>query len=180
MTRAPGRDDAHAVGSAVVTDLHTARLRLDPIATAEGERIVARRPDPGDSWADDYPFPGDVMGVSAFLRASAAHGDQQPFGHYRITRRHDGMTIGGIGFKGRPAEGCVEIGYGLAPSARGQGLAAEALTVLLRVATANGLSRVVASTTADNPASQRTLERAGFTLVDRAGALLHYEKLVSP
>ncbi len=87
----------------------------------------------------------------------------------------DGQAIGGIGFKGQPADGCVEVGYGLAPSARGQGYAAEALVALLDVAHDHGLSRVVADTTGDNVASQRTLERAGFRHMGTNGDTYLYE-----
>jgi RimJ/RimL family protein N-acetyltransferase len=104
-----------------MTDLQTPRLSLHAIDIAEGERIVARRPAAEDAWAKDYPFDGDVIGVTAFLRATAAHGEQRPFGCYQITRTADGKAIGGIGFKGQPIDGCVEVGYGLAPSARGNG-----------------------------------------------------------
>src|ERR1700744_4342815 len=67
-----------------MTDLQTPRLSLHAIDTAEGERIVARRAAAEDAWAEDYPFDGDVIGVTAFLRATAAHGDHRPFGSYRI------------------------------------------------------------------------------------------------
>ncbi|MEV4825158.1 GNAT family protein [Micromonospora sp. NPDC049274] len=161
-----------------MTELRTARLRLHAIDAAEGQRIVARRPEADDAWADDYPFDGDIYGVRAFLDATAAHGDQRPFGHYRITRATDGKAVGGIGFKGQPDDGCVEVGYGLSPSARGHGYAAEALAALLDVAAGHGLSRVVADTTADNVASQRTLERAGFRRLANSGDLHRYEVLL--
>jgi RimJ/RimL family protein N-acetyltransferase len=163
-----------------VTDLRTPRLCLHAIDPAEGERIVRRRAAAGDVWAEDYPFDGDVVGVTAFLQATAARGDQRPFGHYRITRTADGRAIGGIGFKGRPDGGCVEVGYGLSPSARGHGYAAEALGALLTVAAAHGLSRVVADTTGDNVASRRTLERAGFRHLGDDGRLCRYEVLLLP
>lgn len=82
-----------------VTDLRTARLWLHAIDVEEGQRIVARAAGPADDWADDYPFEGDVGAVGAFLRATVEHGEQQPFG------------------------------YGLAPSARGHGYAAEGTQV---------------------------------------------------
>jgi RimJ/RimL family protein N-acetyltransferase len=158
-----------------VTDLRTARLRLHAIDVAEGERILARSPGPGDSWASDFPFEGDVGAVGGFLRAAAARGEQRPFGYYRVTRLADGQAVGGVGFKGRPDGGSVEIGYGLAPSARGQGYAAEAVVALLAVAADHGLSRVLADTTLDNIASQRTLLRARFRLVGTDDELHHYE-----
>jgi RimJ/RimL family protein N-acetyltransferase len=157
-----------------VTNLRTERLLLHAIDVAEGERIAARSPGPDDAWVEDFPFEGDVGAVGAFLRASAEGGEQQPFGYYRITRQADGRAIGGIGFKGRPADGRVEIGYGLAPSARGQGYAAEAVRALMTVAVGHGISRVIADTTLDNVASQRTLTKAGFRRTDTDHELHYY------
>ncbi|MBJ7610541.1 MAG: GNAT family N-acetyltransferase [Candidatus Dormibacteraeota bacterium] len=162
-----------------MTDVRTSRLHLHAIDAAEGERIVARRAGPADAWADDFPFEGDVGAVGGFLRATAERGEQRPFGYYRITRLADGQAVGGIGFKGQPDGGCVEIGYGLAPSARGHGYAAEALDALLAMAAERGLSRVIADTTPDNIASQRTLIRAGFRLVGTDVERYHYEALLS-
>ncbi len=161
-----------------MTDVRTSRLLLHAIDATEGERIVARRAGPTDVWADDFPFEGDIGAVGGFLRATAAHGDQRPFGYYRITRLADGRAVGGIGFKGQPDGGCIEIGYGLAPSARGHGYAAEAVVALLAIAADHGLSRVIADTTVDNIASQRTLLRAGFRLLATDSELHHYEALL--
>ena len=156
-------------------DLRTLRLELHAIDVDEGERIVSKTPAPTDSWADDFPFEGDAGAAAAFLRASTSQGDQRPFGFYRITRLADGRAVGGIGFKGQPDGGCVEIGYGLAPSARGHGYAAEAVIAVVAMAADHGLSRVIADTTPDNIASQRTLIRAGFRLVGTDAELHHYE-----
>ena len=134
---------------------------------------------PADAWADDFPFQGDVGAAGSYLRATAMHGEQRPFGYYRITRLSDGRAIGGLGFKGQPDGGCVEIGYGLAPSARGHGYAAEAVIALLTVAADHGLSRVIADTTLDNIASQRTLVRAGFRPVSTGAELHRYEALLN-
>lgn len=161
-----------------MTDRRTLRLHLRAIDAAEGERIVARAAGPTDAWVDGFPSTGDVGAVGAFLSATAEHGDQRPFGYYRITRLADGRVVGGIGFKGRPRGGCVEIGYGLAPSGRGHGYAAEAITALLGIAVDNGVSTVVATTTPDNIASQRSLLRAGFSVVRADDELQHYEVLL--
>ena len=158
-----------------MSDVRTSRLQLHAIDVAEGERIAARSAGPADAWAEDFPFEGDLAAVGGFLRASAAHGEQRPFGYYRITRLADGLAVGGIGFKGRPDGGSVEIGYGLAPSARGHGYAAEAVVALLAIAAEHGVSRVVADTTPDNVASQRTLTRAGFRLVGTDAEFHQYE-----
>src|SRR5580698_1777627 len=130
-----------------MTDIRTSRLQLHAVDVAEAERIVARSAGPADVWADDFPFEGDVGAVGAFLRATAARGEQRPFGYYRITRLADGRAVGGIGFKGQPEGGSVEIGYGLVPSARGFGYAAEAVVALLTMAADHGLFKVIAETT---------------------------------
>jgi RimJ/RimL family protein N-acetyltransferase len=161
-----------------MTDLRTPRLLLRPIDTAEGERMVARTAGPTDAWADDFPSTGDVRAVVAFLHATAAHGDQRPFGYYRITRLADGRAVGGIGFKSQPQDGCVEIGYGLAPSSRGHGYGAEAIVILLGIAEDHGLAKVIANTTLTNIASQRTLVRAGFELAESDDELQYYEALL--
>ncbi len=161
-----------------MTDIRTSRLTLHAIDVTEGLRIVARRVGPADAWADDFPFEGDVGAVGGFLRATAASGEQRPFGYCRITRLADGRAVGGIGFKGQPDGGCVEIGYGLAPSARGHGFAAEAVVALLAVAADQRVPKVIADTTLDNIASQRTLIRAGFHLVDTDSEFHHFETLL--
>jgi RimJ/RimL family protein N-acetyltransferase len=174
--------DSSATGvkfAAAMTAIRTSRLQLHAIDVGEAERIVARRAGPADAWAEDFPFEGDVGAVGAFLRATASHGEQRPFGYYRITRLSDGRAVGGAGFKGQPDGGCVEIGYGLAPSARDHGYAAEAVIALLTIAADHGLSRVIADTPLNNIASQRTLMRAGFRLVSTDAELHRYEVLLT-
>jgi RimJ/RimL family protein N-acetyltransferase len=161
-----------------MTDIRARRLHVHPVDVAEAERLVAGTPGHADAWADDFPSEGDVRAVGAFLYNSAAHGEQRPFGYYRITRLADRRAVGGIGFKGRPAGGRVEIGYGLAPSARGHGYAAEAVVALLAIAAEHGLATVTAETTLDNIASQRTLVRAGFRLVGSDDGLHCYEAVL--
>jgi len=158
-----------------VIDTRTTRLTLHAIDVAQARRIRDRAPRKVDAWAADYPFEGDLAAVGGFLHASEQHGEQRPFGPYQITRQSDGLAIGGIGFKGRPEAGTVEIGYGLVPSARGHGFAAEALLALMVIAGEHGVTRVRADTGPDNVASQRTLEHAGFNRVAADAGSLHYE-----
>jgi len=160
-----------------MSDLSTLRLQLHAVDVAEAERIVARSPGPTDAWAEDYPFEGDLGALEGFLRASARE-DQQPFGYYRITRLIDGRAIGGVGFKGQPDSGSGEIGYGLAPSARGHGYTAEAVTAVLTMAAEHGVSKVIADTTLANIASQKTLTRSGFHLLRTDDSLNYYEALL--
>jgi len=153
-------------------DLLTDRLVLHPVDRAEAQRIRDRRPDPQDDWAADYPFEGDVDALTALLRATEDGRDPRPFGYYQV--QVGGRAVGGIGFFGPPAEGVVEIGYGLAPSARGHGYAGEAVVALLAAAADLGVTTVHARTDADNAASRQTLRRAGFVENGRDGELLRY------
>jgi RimJ/RimL family protein N-acetyltransferase len=171
---------ATAAAAATARRLATARGRhvsLHAVDVAEAERIRDNRPTATDSWSPGYPFEGDREAVEAFLAASAAHGDQQPFGYYRITRLNDGLTVGGIGFLGPPdAHGRVEVGFGLIPAARGQGYAREALDALLQLAREHGVREVRADTALGNVASQRTLLGAGFVEQGADTQLRHYRR----
>ena len=86
-----------------------------------------------------------------------------------VVRRADGRIIGDIGTHGPPdTEGCVEIGYAIAPSAQGQGIgtAAVAALVVSRLAATPGIRGLTAATGAQNTASRRLLERQGFRITD--------------
>jgi RimJ/RimL family protein N-acetyltransferase len=155
-------------------DIETSHLILHAVDELEARRILARAPGPRDAWAADYPFAGDIAAIDSFLRATEQHGEQRPFGYYQIIRAADGLAVGGAGFKGPPDDGNIEVGYGLAPSARGHGFASEAVTALLILAAENGVDTVLADTTDDNVASQRTLVSAGFTLVGTHAGLHRY------
>lgn len=81
-----------------------------------------------------------------------------------VVRRADGRIIGDLGTHGPPdSEGCVEIGYTLAPSARGQGIGTAAVAALVGgLAAVPGIRRLTAVTGAQNTASRRLLEHHGF------------------
>ena len=83
-----------------------------------------------------------------------------------VVRRADGQIVGDLGTHGPPdATGCVEIGYSLAPSARGKGIGTAAVGALVeRLAAVPGIHRITAVTGAENAASRRLLERQGFRL----------------
>jgi ribosomal-protein-alanine N-acetyltransferase len=83
-----------------------------------------------------------------------------------IVGRADGRILGDLGTHGPPdGEGCVEIGYSLAPSARGQGIGTAAVGALVsRLTAVPGIRRITAVTGAQNTASRRLLERQGFRI----------------
>lgn len=165
---------AHTSGMAASSSAWASpRLELRPVPWDTVKAIVdgCRLAD----WADDFPATGDVVIARLLHRAGPRpsprdeHSDL--WGHYHVIERSSGLVIGGIGFFGPPSsDGEAEIGYGIVPSRRGVGYATEGVVALVAAAwTYPGVARVVANTDADNIASQRVLEKAGFHLVDQAG-----------
>ena len=145
-----------------MTSLRSDRLRLDTLTRAEAAAIVADD-RVGRRWAPDFPIDGDRLVASLILEAGEDYDEDEPLGPLLIRRRDTDEVVGGIGFLHAPDErGGVEIGYGLAPTARGTGLATEAVRAVAGHAFEHGIARVIALTTADNLPSQAVLERAGF------------------
>jgi broad specificity phosphatase PhoE len=81
-----------------------------------------------------------------------------------VIRTADGQIIGDLGTHGpADSEGCVEIGFALAPSERGKGTGTAAVSALVgRLATVAQIRQLIAVTGAENTASRRLLERVGF------------------
>lgn len=148
------------------------RVVLVRITPDLAQRICVRDERPGDAWHAEYPFADELDP----LRALATATDPDPvFTMYLVRRVADGLAVGGIGFFGPPdGDGCVELGYGLVPSARGAGLASEAVTLALAHAARAGARAAVADAEVDNGASRRVLVKAGFVEVGRDGSLVRY------
>jgi [ribosomal protein S5]-alanine N-acetyltransferase len=153
--------------------IQTLRLDLAPVdaddarAVLSGERLVG--------WASDYPTEGDF--VVARMVVGNPGSLHNPYVPYKIRLRAPGLVIGGCGFLGPPdPAGSVEIGYGLAPSHRGQGLATEAVNGLIESAWKDPrVNLVIALTDKDNEPSQGVLRRAGFVQVDAGTEALRWE-----
>lgn len=134
--------------------LATPRLDLIPL-DAETRAAILEGRGAGRSWADGYPTPGD-------LEVAAMPAAPEPWTQYAIVERASGLVIGGAGFHRAPANGEVEIGYGLTEAARGRGYATEAVRALIDIARRHGAMAVIAETDHGNRESERVLERNGF------------------
>ncbi len=81
-----------------------------------------------------------------------------------IIELKDGTYAGDLSFKGLSADGSVEIGYGILQEHQGCGYATEAVGAAAAWALQQpGITRVEAETEPDNLASQRVLEKCGFS-----------------
>ena len=77
--------------------------------------------------------------------------------------------VGWGGYKGPPRDGRVELGYEIAESRWGRGLATDAVRAMLAEAFADpDVSAVIAHTLPEPNASTRVLEKAGFRFVGPA------------
>ncbi|GAA3600926.1 hypothetical protein GCM10022223_15750 [Kineosporia mesophila] len=141
--------------------LTTARLSLRELTPAQVAELLdphAAAPD----WIPGYPLPGSKNAATGFGRRGP--GDLRfGFGMYHLVRTADGLVIGEMGFHRPPADGTVEVGFGLAEAARGAGYASEALAALVRWAfTQAGVDQIVARALGSNQSSQGVLTRTGF------------------
>ena len=91
--------------------------------------------------------------------------------------KDSGLVIGEAGFKGLPdAEGAVEIGYGIAQSHRGRGLATEAVLAMCEWAFhQSGVRAIKAECLAENSGSIGVLGRSGFIQANSDAAMLRWE-----
>ena len=82
---------------------------------------------------------------------------------FYIVRLADNSIVGSCGFKSEPLDQQVEIGYGVAPSARAQGIASAAVAELIRIATQLGSAkRLMARVNPDNLPSIHVVQKNGF------------------
>ena len=97
----------------------------------------------------------------ALLHASTS---ADPWTHgFSLVLLDTDTVVGSAGFKGPPANGVVEIAYGLSPEHQGKGYATEAAEALTAHAFDSGEVRVVrAHTLPESNASGRVLTKCGF------------------
>ncbi|MFD0265145.1 GNAT family N-acetyltransferase [Streptomyces sp. NPDC127106] len=131
----------------------------------------------GFAWPEDGPGEGTryAAGMKATAYREGAY--RLGWGAYAVVRTHDRRAIGGIGFHAAPdADGNVEVGYDLVPSARGNGFATDALNGLAAWAFGQPGPAVVlhARVDEDNTPSRGVVERAGFERTGTAGGEVRY------
>ncbi|MEU9589183.1 GNAT family N-acetyltransferase [Streptomyces sp. NPDC048193] len=155
--------------SEALAELTTERLVLRTWTAAEAAAVLGREgAAPPADWAGDFPAEGDRV-IAGLLGDRPAWLGR--YGHRLIIERDGGLVVGSIGLFWPPAEGAVELGYGVVASRRGRGYATEATRALAALAlTAPGVHTVTACVELSNPASVRVLEKAGFERVDSTGA----------
>lgn len=142
---------------AALHDRAVALVAGDPVhpPTIPGASLGDLLPDgllPGTGW----PQPGDLLGLAG-----------SP-GTFLIVV--DGAVAGGTGPVGVPdADGVLEIGYGIAPAYRGQGVATAAVRLLCAQLFADPRVRAISAEMLEgNAPSRQLVERLGFRRQARA------------
>lgn len=163
-------------GAGYPLTLTAGRVALRALLPATAARVADGDPA-GFDWIDGTPPETTSGGAGIAVRAAAAGHYRPGWGVFVLTDTTTGTALGSIGFHGPPdADGCVEIGYDLSPSARGAGWATDAARLLTGWAAAQPEVRTVcALTEPENVPSQRVLERTGFRFVGEREGLRAYE-----
>jgi RimJ/RimL family protein N-acetyltransferase len=136
-------------------------LRVPTLEDVDG--MLPAFTDPKTREAGNLPAFGreELVASLPYIPDLAASGRLLPLAAvYEAT----GEVIGGGTLHHLDAErAVVEIGYWVLPHARGRGLGTRIARLLAEHAFSLGVMRVAAYVNLDNPASERVLEKAGFT-----------------
>ncbi len=140
------------------------RLTLQGVTPASAADLSAGG-DGGFLWIEGGPFEGTREAAGMVTKAYEAGVHRAEWGLFVLVRREDGRAVGAMGFHGVPDdEGRAEVGYDLAPSARGHGYATEALNALSEWALArDDVDLLYAAIEHTNTPSQGVATRAGYT-----------------
>lgn len=142
-------------------ELPELRLRLP--RRSDAEAVFEYGSDPEVARFADWPVRTSIDGLAESLLARAARWDAGDDFYWIITRAGDDRAIGGISCQ--ITGDSAEIGFLLARQHWGRGWATEAAKAVVGWArTCPALTWLHATCDADNLASARVLEKAGFTL----------------
>ena len=147
-------------------------LKLIPIDLPNLRRIAASEPvDLGGIEVLDGALPPARVAAHALAQLDIGTSVHWCAPFLIVSRN---AVLGTCRFRAAPAHGSVEIGYEVAESQRGQGIATAAVRQLLRIAASSGLvQQVVAHILPGNVASSKVVSRLGFSkgnlLVDHDG-----------
>lgn len=110
----------------------------------------------------DFMVGDDLSPEFLATLAGATEVDPWTFG-FAVVLEDENLVIGIAGFKGPPAEGLVEIAYGIAPDFKGQGYGTTVAGMVVAYATENADLRLIrAHTLPEENASTRVPENNGF------------------
>jgi RimJ/RimL family protein N-acetyltransferase len=130
----------------------------------DGPALIAAVQDPEIPRWTTVPSPYGQDEFDSWMdRAELWRAEDELRKNYLLVDGND-QLLGMVGLvRVRAEDETAELGYWMSPHARGKGLLTAALTALLRETLRAGYQRVDAEVLVGNTASQRVLERVGFT-----------------
>ena len=146
-------------------DVRTARCRLAPLGAGDAPALAASTDASVTERIHFLPEPFTADDARALLV-------RQPLGdsYFGVRDRQTDALLGVIGVHFSTRRRAIEIGYWFAATARGRGLAQEALGALTpRLALAHPDKRIIAECHPENAPSWGLLQRAGFAPTTQAG-----------
>lgn len=152
------------------TTVHTSRLELVPASLEIVEADLHRRDDlpallraeVGEGWP---PPLYDVVAMEWLKRSLQNDPTLGGWTTWYWIQRQPRVLIGLSGFKSRPVNGTVELGYGCLQTFQRRGFATEAVAAMVTWAFANGAEVVAAETLPELMGSQGVLFKTGFSFV---------------
>jgi [ribosomal protein S5]-alanine N-acetyltransferase len=149
--------------------IETPRLLLIPL---ELKHVQALERDPqqlaallGLTIPDGWPHFPEAYSVKHYSKIKDEP-NAGGWGTYLFLSRDRSSLVGSGGYKGRPANGLVEIGYEVAPVFQNQGFATEAAQAMVAHAFSYPeVEFVLAHTLSQSNASTKVLEKAGMAFI---------------
>jgi RimJ/RimL family protein N-acetyltransferase len=131
---------------------------VEAITAACNDRLIAE-------FLELIPSPYTEDDARAYIVQSGRGWAEGTMTNFAITETGTGDVAGSIGVRWLdPEQGVVEVGYWVAPAARGKSLCTRAVILVSRwLVEEHGAERVQLRAEETNLASQRVAEKAGFT-----------------
>ena len=115
--------------------------------------------------------------IQLYLEELEMDQDLLGWGVWLVFSQTDGKLVGDIGFKGKPVNGAVEVGYGISPDVQNEGYATEAVEALVNWAFQTGkVNKILAECSKTNGASIRVLEKLYMNKVEQDEHRVYWEK----
>ncbi|MDQ1646749.1 MAG: hypothetical protein QOJ50_2933 [Cryptosporangiaceae bacterium] len=149
------------------TEITAGRLHLRPFTAADADAVLAACQDPELQRWVPVPTPYLREHAAEYVQANSVEGWRSGAGHaFAVLDATSAELLASIGLPRRDdAAAIAEVGYWVAPGARGKGVATQATLAVARWAFgALGVQRLEWMAETGNVASRRVAEKAGFTI----------------
>lgn len=154
--------------------LETGRLLIRPMTLDDAEDLHDVYSDPTTYRYIGAEPSASIEDTRERIAVRMRHQDEHGFAIWAVCEETSGRVVGDCGLQLLEGGPEVELGYRLARSARGRGIATEAARACVVAGFDDlELDRIVAVTAPDNLASRRVMKKLGMTLM---GLGRHYDR----